>query len=125
MRVAKNNCVDLTLRIGNMSDTPRTDEADNSTMRFTNRYMRLKDLAKELERENAALLLRCKEHEQFRHQHKDCDVMGMENAALRKDAERYRAATKLGILVVNGWPIAPVGRAEWDAAIDAAMEKKP
>ena len=38
--------------------------------------------------DNAALRKRCKEHEQFRHQHRDCDAMGIENQALRKDAER-------------------------------------
>lgn len=36
------------------------------------------------------------------------------------DAKRYRLATKIGILVVNGWPVAPVGKAEWDSALDAA-----
>jgi hypothetical protein len=100
MLVAKNNCVDLTLRIGNMSDTPRTDwlNADYREAAIANLWATAEDRITELERENAEL---------------------------RKDAERYRwlkdspwdeDLTRVIQFHLN---------AKFDTAIDAAMEKKP
>ena len=39
----------------------------------------------------ARLAARCKEHEQFRHQHRDCDKMGCENQALRAQLDAANA----------------------------------
>lgn len=39
----------------------------------------------------------------------------------RLDALRYMWAVKHGILVVQGWSHAPVGKEEWDEAIDGAQ----
>lgn len=77
--------------------------------------------------DNAALRKRCKEHEQFRHQHRDCDAMGIENQALRKDAERldwlerhdgrFYNLDRITSIVGGGFN----GLSTLRAAIDAAM----
>ncbi len=48
-----------------------------------------------------ALAVRCKEHEQFRHQHRECDAMGVENQHLRArlaEVEHDLATLRLFVL---------------------------
>lgn len=57
------------------------------------------------------------------------DALAAENAALRKDAERYRHVwdnwpLTFGEMLQNGYGVYPIeNKAQGDAAIDAAMEQ--
>lgn len=44
------------------------------------------------------------------------------------DAERYLFASQSGLMLVGGgrkfnWPIAPIGKSQWDKYIDAALSE--
>lgn len=51
--------------------------------------------------ERDALLARNKEHEQFRHQHRDCSQMALERDALKAAAERYRKAAQMAVELIE------------------------
>lgn len=58
----------------------------------------------------------------------DVAALKAERDAAMKDAERYRWCVSNNMVLSGGssafgWPIAPVGRAEWDRYIDAAITK--
>ena len=51
-----------------------------------------------------ALAARLKEHEQFRHQHRDCDAMGVENQSLRArlaEVDRLREWQRRAVVQLN------------------------
>jgi hypothetical protein len=58
----------------------------------------------------------------------NCAALVAENEQLRKDAERYRWCVDNNMVLAGGttafgWPIAPVGREEWDRYIDYTKNK--
>jgi hypothetical protein len=125
-------------------ETPRTDafEAEHRNVDDMTAAYAAFEFARTLEGELEAARQKIAEHEMFRHQHRDCDAMGVENQRLRRElaAAERDAAMHLSLLGMAKRRIESYKTAGWimggghideaniligyiDAALSAAGEK--